>query len=81
MFVKLKEKLFNIACINSCLSHVAFETVGNYSAILYFAWEGQSKEVCCIVHKVVINYITVLYEPCSTVMCFVGDIQHCYALN
>jgi len=40
-----------------------------YRTILYFAWEDQSEKVCCIVHKVVINCITVLYEPYSTVMC------------
>ena len=31
-----------------------------YVHILYFAQEDQSKKVC---HKVVINCITVLYEP------------------
>ena len=52
-----------------------------YSNIFYFAWEDKSEKVCCIDHKVVINCITVLYEPYSTVMCLIGHIQHCYALN
>ena len=52
-----------------------------YKNILYFAWEDQSEKVYCIAHKVVINCITVLYEPYSTVMRLIGHIQHCYALN
>ena len=40
-----------------------------YRNVLYFAWEDQSEKVCCIDHKVVINCITVLYEPYSTVIC------------
>ena len=53
----------------------------NRHAILYFAWEDQSEKVCCIAHKVVINCITVLYEPYSTVMRLIGHLQHCYAFN
>jgi len=51
------------------------------SVIMYFAWEDQSEKVCRIDHKVVINCITVLYEPYSTVMHLIVHIQHCYALN
>ena len=36
--------------------------------ILYFAWEDQSEKVRCTDHTVVINCITVLHEPYSTVM-------------
>ena len=32
-------------------------------SILYCAWEDQSEKVCCIVHEVLINCITLLYEP------------------
>jgi len=49
--------------------------------ILYFAWEDQSEKVHWIVYKVVINCITVLYEPYGTVMCLIGNLEHCYALN
>ena len=45
---------------------------------------GRIKAKKCAVyidHKVVINCITVLYEPYSTVMRLIGHIQHCYALN
>ena len=49
--------------------------------ILYFAWENQIEKVCCIVDKVVINCITVLYEPYNTVVRLIGHTQHCYALN
>ena len=55
--------------------------VGICVTILYFAWEDKSKKVCCIVHTVVINCITVLYEPYSTVMCLIGHVKLCYALN
>ena len=63
----------HVTCIHTHTAH--------YRTILYFAWEDQSEKVCCIDHKVVINCITVLYEPYSTVMCLIGHIQHYYALN
>jgi len=61
--------------------HTVIKIMLLYLDILYFAWEDQSKKVCCIDHKVVINCITVLYEPYNTVMQLIGYIQHCYALN
>jgi len=49
---------------------------------LYCTLRGRIKaKKCAVVHKVVINRITVLYEPYSTVMRLIGHIQHCYALN
>ena len=50
-------------------------------SILYFAWEDQSEKVCCIVQKVVINCITILYELQGAVMRLIGQKQHCYTLN
>ena len=35
----------------------------------------------CIVHTVLINCITVLYESYSTVMCLIEQIQCSYAEN
>ena len=49
--------------------------------ILYFAWEDQSDAAYRIVHAVLINCITVLYESYSTVMQLIGKIQYSYALN
>ena len=46
--------------------------VGICVAILYFEWEDQSEKVYCIVHTVVINCMTVLYKPYSTVMCLIA---------
>ena len=66
-------------CVSVCVYIYVCVPVCVY--ILYFAWEDQSEKVCCIAHKVVINCITVLYEPYSTVMHLIGHIQHCYALN
>ena len=47
--------------------------------ILYFAWEDQSNAVYRIVHMVLINCITVLYESYSTVMQLIGQIQYTLA--
>ena len=52
-----------------------------YMYILYFVWEDQSDAAYRIVHTVLINCITVLYESYSTVMCLIGKIQHSYVLN
>ena len=49
--------------------------------ILYFAWEDQSDAVYRIVHTVLINCITVLYESYSTGMQLIGKIQYSYTLN
>ena len=50
-----------------------------YMYILYFVWEDQSDAAYRIVHTVLINCITVLYESYSTVMCLIGKIQHTWA--
>ena len=47
--------------------------------ILHFAWEDQSDAAYHIVHTVLINCITVLYESYSTVMRLIGQIQHTWA--
>ena len=52
----------------------------NYN-ILYFVWEDQSDAAYRIVHTVLINCITVLYESYSTVMQLIGKIQYSYVLN
>ena len=52
-----------------------------YIDILYFAWEDQSDAAYRIVHTVLINCITVLYESYSTVMQLIGQIQYSYAEN
>ena len=49
--------------------------------ILYFAWEDQSDATYHILHSVLINCITVLYESYSTVMQLIGQIQYSYALD
>ena len=46
--------------------------------IIYCTLRGRIKAKKCavyVVHKVVINCITVLYEPYSTVMCLIGHIM------
>ena len=45
-------------------------------AILYFMWEDQIDAAYRIVHTVLINCISVLYELYSTVMQLIGQIQH-----
>ena len=52
-----------------------------YHDILYFAREDQSDAAYCIVHTVLINCITVLYESYSTVMRLLEQIQHSSAEN
>ena len=47
-----------------------------YLHMLYFAWEDQSNAAYRILHTVLINCITVLYESYSTVMRLIGQIQH-----
>ena len=49
--------------------------------ILYFAWEDQSDAAYRIIHTVLINCITVLYESYSTVMQLIRQIQYSYAEN
>ena len=52
-----------------------------YFTILYFAWKDQSDAAYRILHTVLINCITVLYESYSTVMQLIGQIQYSYAEN
>ena len=47
--------------------------------ILYFVWEDQSDVAYRILHTVLINCITVLYESYSTVMRLIGKIQYTWA--
>ena len=51
------------------------------SNVLYFAWEDQSDAMYRILHTVLINCITVLYESYSTVMQLIGQIQYSYVEN
>ena len=44
-----------------------------YISILYFVWEDQSDAT--IIHTVLINRITVLYQSYSTVTQLIGQIQ------
>ena len=46
-----------------------------------FAWEDQSEVAYCIVHKVLIKRITVLYESYRTVVRLIGKIKNSYVLN
>ena len=69
--------MYRIYCISKYTGYT--ETL-SYS-ILYFAWEDQSDAAYRILHTVLINYITVLYESYSTVMQLIGQIQYSYALD
>ena len=50
-----------------------------FPVIFYFAWEDQSDATYRILHTVLINCITVLYESYSTVMQLIGQIQYTWA--
>ena len=66
---------------NSCyICYVRIHVTCMY-CILYFAWEDQSDSVYHILHTVLINCITVLYESYSTVMQLIGQIQYSYVEN